>query len=181
MKWVTKALVPAALVAAMAATTVGLAQPTDGDKKDGPRDKKGAGDRKGGDKKDGPGDKKGGFMGGPGRGPEKLDAAAEAWVQVLAEKMNDPHDVVRESARAALMDIGPAAIPTLEKVAGGGDAAKAANARRFIGHIHMYHMQNAMEHHPGLSGHMDGFPGGHRHGQDGPPPPRPEGGGKDKD
>ena len=118
MARVTKVLVPAALLAALAAGAVVFAQPPDG-----PRDRKGGPD---GDKK-GRGDRKG--------GPERPDPAVEAWLKVLTEKMADPHDTVRDSARAALVAVGREAVPALEVVADGTDPARATAARRVIAQI----------------------------------------------
>jgi hypothetical protein len=79
-------------------------------------------DRKG-EKKAEPGDRK---------GPPKSDPTVDAWVKVCLEKITDPHDTVRDSARAAILAVGPAAIPALEKLAEGGDPAKVVAAQKLI-------------------------------------------------
>ena len=65
----------------------------------------------------------------------KPDATVDAWVKVLIEKITDPHDTVRESARGALVGVGPPALPALQKLADGDDAAKAVAARKLIAAI----------------------------------------------
>ncbi len=110
---------------------IALAQPAafqkgkKGDKKD---------FKKGGDKKD---FKKWPF--GEKKEPPKADATVEAWLKVLLDKSTDAHDVVRDSARAAIISVGPRAIPTLEKVAQGNDPAKAEAARRLVQAIRSHH------------------------------------------
>lgn len=73
------------------------------------------------------------------RGPEgerrpdsRSESQVDAWVRTLAEKMTDPHDTIRESARAGLIAAGPAALPILRRVAEGDDEARATAARRLI-------------------------------------------------
>lgn len=109
-------------------------QPPAGEKKGPP-----PGER-GGQPPGGPGGPGGGFPGGPG-GPggrpggerePRPDPAVDAWVKMLADKMTDPHDVIRESARAGLVAAGPAAAPTLRKLADSEDGAKATAARRVL-------------------------------------------------
>jgi hypothetical protein len=152
MFWVSKVLAPAALLGAFAAGAVTLAQPPGGDGQDkkSPFEKKAFGEKKG-DFKGQPGDKKSPFGSGPGgfgpggqppgfgrpRGPggERTDPAVEGWLNVLVEKMNDPHDTVRDSARAGIVAIGPAALPTLRRLADGDDGAKAVAARKLIATI----------------------------------------------
>lgn len=89
---------------------------------------------------------------GPGGGPpaEKADPQVDAWVKTLTEKMNDPHDAIRESARAALVSVGTPALPALRQLAGGNDA-KAFTARRLVQQIERAAV-------PGLAG--GGFTGG---------------------
>lgn len=62
----------------------------------------------------------------------KPDAAVESWVKMLSERIADPHDVVRESSRAGLIAVGPAALPVLEQIAKGDDNARATAARRVM-------------------------------------------------
>jgi hypothetical protein len=103
-------------------------------------------------------------MGEPGERPApKADAAVEAWVKVLIEKIADPHDTVRESARTALVHIGPQAIPALRQLAEGSDNVKAVAARNVIGMIERGNQ-------PGRGfGGQPGFPGGGFGGQPGFP------------
>lgn len=74
----------------------------------------------------------------PGRdGPRepRIDPAVEAWVKMLAEKITDRHDSIRESAREGLAAVGRAALPTLRQIAEGDDGAAADAARKIIGRI----------------------------------------------
>jgi Spy/CpxP family protein refolding chaperone len=71
---------------------------------------------------------------GPGGPAEKADPQVEAWVKTLTDKMNDPHDAIRESARAALVSVGGPALPALRQIAGGNDA-KSFTARRLVQQI----------------------------------------------
>jgi hypothetical protein len=81
------------------------------------KDDKRADDKRAGDKK----------------GPTpKSDATVDAWLKVLLEKITDPHDTVRDSARGAIVAVGSPAIPALQKLADGGDPAKAVAARKLI-------------------------------------------------
>jgi hypothetical protein len=145
MFWFKKVLAPAIILAGMTAA-IGLAQPPGSgqppEKKE-PGQKKGPGEKKGfGDKKGFPdrfGEKKGPPLpfgpGGPrGRG-ERADPAVEAWVKVLLDKITDPHDTIRDSARAAVVNVGPPALPALRQLADGDDGAKATAARKLIGAI----------------------------------------------
>lgn len=75
-----------------------------------------------------------GGPGGPGGPPPKADPQVEAWVKTLTDKMNDPHDAIRESARAALVAVGPPALPALRRIAEGADA-KAYTATRLVQQI----------------------------------------------
>lgn len=71
----------------------------------------------------------------PGGGPPpKTDPQLEAWVKTLTDKMNDPHDAIRESARAAIVAVGPPAAQVLAKLAEGSDA-KAFTAQRLLQQI----------------------------------------------
>src|SRR5437764_289103 len=67
--------------------------------------------------------------------PGKADPAVESWVKLLAEKMTDRHDTIRESARQALVAIGRPAVPMLRKMAEGDDGATAEAARKVIARI----------------------------------------------
>ena len=99
-------------------------------------------------------------MGRPGGAPmgehradPKPDAQVDAWVKTLTDKMNDPHDSIRDSSRAGIISVGRAALPSLKKLAEGDDGAKATAARRLI---------DAIEHRPmpGMGGGMPGRSGG---------------------
>ena len=174
MFWVSKVIAPLALVAGIAVTTTvvladgdgnqpplgrgGFGQPgKGGDDKKG--DKKGE-EKKGEEKKGQPGDKKG-----QPATPPKPDAVVDAWLAVLLTKITDPHDTVRDSARGAIVSVGPAAIPALQKLADGDDPAKAVAARKLIGTIHGHHAgpgmggMGGMGGPPGMGG-RGGFPGG---------------------
>lgn len=132
-------IAPLALAAGMALMTAAVfAQPNQPDKGDRKSDK----DQKGGEKK----------------GPPKADPTVEAWLKVVMEKITDPHDVVRDSARDAVISVGPPAIPALETLAEGGDAAKAEAARRLIHAIHFHHGYPMQGHDGGRDGqHHPGF------------------------
>lgn len=99
-------------------------------------------------------------MGRPGGAPmgerradPKPDAQVDAWVKTLTDKMNDPHDSIRDSSRAGIISVGRAALPSLKKLAEGDDGAKATAARRLI---------DAIEHRPmpGMGGGMPSMGGG---------------------
>ncbi len=99
------------------------------------------------------------------KGP-KADVVVEAWLRVLIEKITDPHDTVRDSARGAVISVGRPAIPTLQRLADGDDPAKAVAARKLI---------HAIEDGPGPQGRASfggfggpGFPGGPGMGPMGP-------------
>src|SRR5438067_10690199 len=65
----------------------------------------------------------------------KVDAALDAWVHQLAEKMTDRHDSIRHSARLALVALGRPAVPALKKLAEGEDGASAEAAKKVIRRI----------------------------------------------
>ncbi len=101
-------------------------------------------------------------MGRPGGAPmgernadPKPDAQVDAWVKTLTDKMNDPHDAIRDSSRAGIISVGRAALPTLKKLADGDDGAKSTAAKRLMEAIERGPM-------PGMGG---GMPAG------GPMPP----------
>ncbi|HJZ59296.1 MAG TPA: hypothetical protein VKE74_30405 [Gemmataceae bacterium] len=162
MLWVSKVLAPAAILGGITAGAIALAQPPGGDG----QDKKNTNPfrKAGGDYKTQPGGKTGPVgpgavgpgpgpggpfgpggqpgIGGPrplGPGGERIDPAVDAWLKVLVEKMNDPHDTVRDSARAAIIAIGPQALPTLRRLADGDDGAKAVAARKLMAAIEHQH------------------------------------------
>lgn len=151
MLTVSKALVPAVLILGLAGAASVLAAP-DGNQppvgrpgQPGRGDDKKADDRKKDDRKvddkkkddrrpdDRRADEK---RADEKKGPApKADAVVDAWVKTLLEKITDPHDTVRESARGAVVAVGPAAVPALQRLADGDDAAKAVAARKLIGAI----------------------------------------------
>lgn len=163
MKPVSNYVIVAALFGGTMVGTATLGQPPDEgqEKKGQPFDKRGPAFQ--------PGDKKGPPFGpmGPGaqpggpRGPGASDPAVEAWLQVLVERMNDPHDTIRDSARAGIVAIGPPALPLLHRLAEGPDSAKAVAARRLISAIEQHHRGPGMPGAPGPIGPGGpGFPGG---------------------
>ena len=170
MFWVSKVIAPVALVLGIAGTTAfvmadgddnqppfekgqfGKGQPGKGFPGKGGDDKKGEkGDKKGEEKKaeekkGQPGDKKG-----PGA-PPKADPVVDAWLAVLLTKITDPHDTVRDSARGAVVSVGPPALPALQKLADGDDPAKAVAARKMIAAIHGHHGPGGQQLQPGRPG-----------------------------
>ncbi|QDU20872.1 hypothetical protein [Urbifossiella limnaea] len=112
---------------------------------------------------------------GPGGPVEKADPQVEAWVKTLTDKMNDPHDAIRESARAALVAVGNPALPALRGLAGGNDA-KAFTARRLVQQIERGAVMGGF----GVAGGMavpGGFGGPGVFPSPGGPPPMPVPGG----
>jgi hypothetical protein len=112
--------------------------------------------------------------------PSKPDPAVEAWVKTLAEKMTDRHDIIRESARQALIAVGRPAVPTLRKLAEGDDGATAEAARKVIARIEHGPDPRAFAGPGGPGGGPGGFPGGPGGGFPGrpgagPPPGGPPG------
>lgn len=88
-----------------------------------------------------PGDRRGEQPGEGRRGPGEwqVDPQVEAWVKMLAEKITDPHDEIRDSARAALVTVGHPAIGMLKSLESGSDGAKATAARKLINAIETMH------------------------------------------
>ena len=103
------------------------------------------------DDKKNPGDKKAP----PKDAPAKPDPAVDAWVKVLTEKIADKNNAVRDSAGAALVALGPVALPALKKLADGDDKASASAAKGLIAKI-----DNTPQRGPGGQGRFQGFPGG---------------------
>jgi hypothetical protein len=102
--------------------------------------------------------------------PAKVDKDVEAWINVLAAKIADRHDSIRESARLALIAVGKPALPALRKLVEGNDGAAAEAATRLITHI-----ESGRGGHPGRPG-FPGEMGPPRRGvRMGPPPPPPGG------
>ncbi len=63
----------------------------------------------------------------------------ERWMHMLAEHMIDPHDSVRDSARAGLVAMGEKALPMLRNLANGPDDARATAAKKVIEAIERTH------------------------------------------
>jgi len=143
MRIAWKFVVAGALCGAAVATTGILAQPPE-------REKKGAQPAQ--PKRDG-GERK-------SSEPVKADPAVDAWVKVLLEKLTDPHDTVRDSARAGLVTVGRQAVPSLQKLADGEDGAKATAARKLIGEIQGREQRQGGFGNPGFPGPGGGFPDG---------------------
>ncbi len=163
MFWVSKVLAPAMLIAGVVAAATVVAQPPDRKGPDDKRneqqpDRKGPDDKRGGQQPD-----RKGPMGPMGERP-RPDATVDAWVKVLVEKIADPHDTVRDSARAALVHVGPQAIPTLRQLAEGGDNVKAVAARNVIAMIERHRETGGQ---PGIA-RGPGGPGGPGGGAFGP-------------
>ncbi|HEY1191632.1 MAG TPA: hypothetical protein VGE74_28625, partial [Gemmata sp.] len=154
MFWLSKVFAPVVLVLGIAGSAVVVAQQDGADGNQPPFGKGGFGKggqppfgkggfgKGGDDKKD---NKKGEEKkfekkgeekkGQPGPKGPKADPVVDAWVAILVSKITDPHDTVRDSARGALVGVGPAAIPALQKLADGDDPAKAVAARKLIAAI----------------------------------------------
>jgi Spy/CpxP family protein refolding chaperone len=87
----------------------------------------------------------------PAKEEAKASPELEAWIKTLTEKMTDRQDSIRDSARAALVSIGRPALPELQKLADGKDAATAEAAKQVIARI---------ERGGRNTGGPGGFPGG---------------------
>jgi hypothetical protein len=69
----------------------------------------------------------------PGESRERRpDPQVEAWIKTLTDKMTDPHDTIRDSARAGIVAAGRDALPILRRYADSDDGAKATAARKLI-------------------------------------------------
>ena len=93
------------------------------------------------------------------RNPESPRAGrshVEEWMRMLAEHMIDPHDTVRDSARAALVAIGEPAIPMLRNMANGPDDARAVAARKVIEAIERSHRRPGPAPYAGRPGPVGG-------------------------
>lgn len=140
MVWISKVFAPLALFAIVAGaaalvTTDAGAQPPFGKGQPPFGRVPGKGDDKKGEEKKierKVEEKRGEERKGPG---SKSDPVVDAWVKVLLDKITDPHDTVRDSARGALVNVGPPALPALQALADGNDSAKAVAARKVIGAI----------------------------------------------
>ena len=76
--------------------------------------------------------------------PPKPDKELEAWIKILAEKMTDRNDDIRNSARRALISVGPAAMFSLKEMTESKDAATAVAARNVMMEIGRSTMQQNM-------------------------------------
>jgi hypothetical protein len=141
MIWVKCVMTPAILAAGMIAGAASLAQPPEGEQ---PREKKSPSFEKrgfekksfgrGDDRRPPFGEKRGDFdKRGDGRG--RGDQSVDGWLQTLAERITDPHDTIRDSARAGLVAAGKRAVPLLERLAESGDDARATAARKVLDQI----------------------------------------------
>lgn len=142
MIWVKRVMTPAILAAGMMAGAASLAQPPDGEQ---PREKKSPSFEKrgfekksfgrGDDRRPSFGEKRDDFdKRGEGRG-RGGDQSVEGWLRTLAERITDPHDTIRDSARAGLVAAGKRAVPLLERLADSGDDARATAARKVLEEI----------------------------------------------
>ena len=64
--------------------------------------------------------------------PPKPDKELEVWIKILAEKMTDRNDDIRNSARRALVSVGPAAMYSLKEMTESKDAATMVAARNVM-------------------------------------------------
>ena len=76
--------------------------------------------------------------------PPKPDKELEAWIKILADKMTDRNDDIRNSARRALVSVGPAAMFSLKEMTESKDAATAVAARNVMMEIGRSTMQQNM-------------------------------------
>lgn len=165
MLW-AKILAPVALVLGLTGAAVVFAQSREAqpdrkqpdDRKASQPDRGGGGpntqpDRKPDDRVGGGGQPRpGGLAPGP-RG----DGGLDAWVKTLTDKITDPHDAIRDSARGALVHVGRPAIPQLQRIAESDDAARSFAARKLIHAIEQAHAHHGQPGHPGMA--MPGMPG----------------------
>jgi hypothetical protein len=76
--------------------------------------------------------------------PSKPDKELEAWIKILADKMTDRNDNIRNSARRALVSIGPDAMFSLKEMTESKDVATAVAARNVMMEIGRSTMQKNM-------------------------------------
>lgn len=76
--------------------------------------------------------------------PPKPDKELEAWIKILAEKMTDRNDNIRNSARKGLVSVGPAAMFSLKEMTESKDAATAVAAKNVMMEIVRSTMQQNM-------------------------------------
>ena len=80
----------------------------------------------------------------PNMTPPRPNKELEAWIKILAEKMTDRNDDIRNSARRALVSVGPAAMFSLKEMTESKDAATAVAARNVMMEIGRSTMQKNM-------------------------------------
>ena len=80
----------------------------------------------------------------PNMTPPRPDKELEAWIKILAEKMTDRNDNIRNSARRALVSVGPDAMFSLKEMTESKDAATAVAARNIMMEIGRSSMQQNM-------------------------------------
>ncbi len=80
----------------------------------------------------------------PNMTPPRPDKELEAWIKILAEKMTDRNDNIRNSARRALVSVGPDAMFSLKEMTQSKDAATAVAARNIMMEIGRSSMQQNM-------------------------------------
>jgi hypothetical protein len=74
------------------------------------------------------------------RGPDRNREQAkpnpvDRWILTLIDNMTDPHDTIRDSARAGLVTAGHRALPHLRGIASECDSAKAVAAQKVMAEI----------------------------------------------
>ncbi len=136
MFWTTRLIVPAVLAAGVAVSAGEWTQPPEGEqsgeKKSAPFEKKRGFEKKG----FGPGFGQRGEFKQRGEGRNRgTDTSVDAWLRTLAERITDPHDTIRDSARAGLVAAGQRAVPMLERISQGDDDARATAARKVMEEI----------------------------------------------
>lgn len=76
--------------------------------------------------------------------PSRPDKELEAWIKILADKMTDRNDNIRNSARRALVSVGPDAMFSLKEMTESKDVATAVAARNVMMEISRSTMQKNM-------------------------------------
>ncbi|HUR53280.1 MAG TPA: hypothetical protein VMZ71_04075 [Gemmataceae bacterium] len=178
MTWAKKILAPIALATGLGFAAMAFAR-TSGDngydEQDPQPEQKKVFDKKGFDRKtpfgggfekkadpkaDPQPERRGGQPAPRGERGERSDPAVDGWVGVLIEKITDPHDTIRDSARGALVGVGRPAVPALERLANGNDGAKAVAAKKIIAMIEHTSGRGPMAGPPMDRGRGDGERGG---------------------
>lgn len=80
----------------------------------------------------------------PNMTPSRPDKELEAWIKILADKMTDRNDNIRNSARRALVSVGPDAMFSLKEMTESKDTATAVAARNVMMEIGRSSMQQNM-------------------------------------